>query len=138
MPSKPLRPCKYPGCPELVTSGYCAAHDRPREVARDPERQRLYDRAWQRRRRIYLASHPWCEACLVNGVYEAATDVHHVVPHRGDREVFKSSPLMALCHACHSRITASEGRGGEKDSEWRMSSVGGHPREKISQCGESS
>lgn len=138
MPSKPLRPCKYPGCAELVPSGYCAAHERPRVVERDPERQRLYDRAWQRRRRIHLANHPWCVECLVKGVYEAATDVHHVVPHRGDVKIFWSSPLQSLCHACHSRVTVSEGRGGEKVSSRKMSSADGQPSEKISQCGESS
>lgn len=132
MPSKPLKPCKYPGCPELVASGYCAEHTRPRFYDRDPNRQRLYDRAWKRRRIRQLAENPWCEDCLANGIYEPATDVHHVVPHRGNKKVFLASPLQSLCHACHSRITATEGRGGEKVLGKGTSSAGveklSHPR----------
>lgn len=139
MPNKPLKPCKYPGCPELVSSGYCAAHEqtRPREYDRDPKRQRLYSTAWKKRRLNHLAKHPWCEECLSKGIYTEATDVHHVIPHRGDVKIFWSSPLQSLCHACHSRITAAEGKGGQKVQAEGAASAGVQPREKISQCGES-
>ena len=36
-----------------------------------------------------------------------ATDVHHRIPHRGNRQLFYlRSNLEALAHACHSRATA--------------------------------
>jgi 5-methylcytosine-specific restriction protein A len=138
MPNKPKKPCKYPGCPELVASGYCAAHERPRIVDRDPVRQRLYGRAWQKRRINHLSKHPWCEACMAAERYEAATDVHHTIAHKGNVNLFWSSPLESLCHSCHSRVTASEGRGGSKVWLEGTSSAGVEPCELISQCGESS
>lgn len=120
MPEKALKPCAYPGCPELVKSGYCKRHANARggSFVRDPKRQRLYDRKWQKIRRAHLAKHPWCEECLKKGIYIPATQVHHVIPHKGDPIIFYSSPLMALCLECHSRITASEvrGEGAEKVS----------------------
>lgn len=137
MPNKPLRPCKYPGCPELVASGYCAAHERPRAYDRDPKRQRLYSSSWKKRRLNHLAKHPWCEECLDKCIYTEATDVHHVVPHRGDIKIFWSSPLQSLCHACHSRITATEGKGESKVQVLGSGEREGQSREKISQCGES-
>lgn len=137
MPSAPLKPCTYPGCARLVTSGRCEDHPLTIQATRDPERQKLYDRKWQRRRRLHLSASPWCAECLRHDVYTAATDVHHLVPHRGDSTVFMTSPLESLCHECHSRITQAEGRGGPKVFDRRVSSVGGHPRENFSQCEES-
>ena len=116
MPSKALKPCGYPGCPNLVESGRCELHRSESEFKRDPAVQRLYDRKWQARRKVQLSAHPWCEVCLSKGIYTPATDVHHVTPHRGDKNIFLTSPLESLCHACHSEVTAREvnGRGVEK------------------------
>jgi len=104
MPNAALRPCSYPGCARLVTAGRCELH----QVERDMEIHRLYDRKWQRIRRLHLAGHPWCEACLRGGLYVPATDVHHLTPHRGNRQVFMTSELESLCHSCHSRETVFE------------------------------
>jgi 5-methylcytosine-specific restriction protein A len=42
---------------------------------------------------------------------DLATDVDHVVPHRGDRQLFwDTSNHQALCHSCHSRKTGKEKR----------------------------
>jgi len=138
MPSAPLKPCTYPGCAQLVTSGRCEQHPIVIQLTnRDPERQKLYDRKWQMRRRLHLSKSPWCAECLRHDVHTAATDVHHLVPHRGDKTLFMTSPLESLCHACHSRITQAEGRGGNKVFDRRVSSAGGQPRENFSQCEES-
>jgi 5-methylcytosine-specific restriction protein A len=41
-----------------------------------------------------------------------ATDVDHIIPHRGNQKLmWDQSNWQALCHACHSRKTASEDRG---------------------------
>jgi 5-methylcytosine-specific restriction protein A len=37
-----------------------------------------------------------------------ATDVDHVVPHRGDIKLFMTGELQSLCHSCHSRKTIAE------------------------------
>ena len=112
-PTASLKPCSYPGCANLVRSGRCAKHQIEQNKSefqqyRDPNIQKLYDRRWREVRLKYLASHPWCEECLRANIYEPATDVHHVQRHGGEPSIFRSSPLMALCHRCHSRITANE------------------------------
>lgn len=111
-PMRTLRACAYPGCPELVRSGYCVRHAsvRPVTILRNPEAQRLYDRTWQRRREAQLAREPWCKDCLVDGIYTPATEVHHEIRHKGDRRVFQASPLTSLCKSCHSKRTAVEVR----------------------------
>lgn len=125
MPKKALRPCRYPGCPQLVEQGYCDAHAaiaaemRRGAVVRDPEVQKLYNlRIWRKMRKRQLSMQSWCEECLKEGRYTPAEHVHHVGRHQGDMDKFLNSPLMSLCHSCHSRITIQEmkGRGAEKVS----------------------
>lgn len=100
-------PCTYPGCAELsVSRSRCNKHQV--RVDRDVMRHRLYDRRWQAFRRSYLADNPWCVVCIKLGRYVAATDVHHIERHCGDKNKFIAGPFMALCHACHSAITAKE------------------------------
>lgn len=117
MPSRPLRPCSYPGCPELVKAGYCDAHKRTQPDYHIPEHQRMYNSArWKRMRKAQLTREPWCVDCLAQGVYTVATDVDHIAAHRGDERLFyDANNLQSLCHSCHSRKTASEvfpqGRG---------------------------
>lgn len=125
MPKAALRPCKYPGCPELVESGYCEKHAeivaemRRGSNVRDPKVHRLYGtRRWEQMRKRQLSKQPWCEECLKAGIYTQATDVHHVEVHGGNEYKFYNSPLQSLCHSCHSKITVAEvrGRGAEKVS----------------------
>lgn len=113
VPNRMLKPCSYPGCPNLVTSGRCAEHAGIVQPGRqrDADIHLLYDRQWQARRRKYLSLHPWCENCLSHDLYVPATDVHHKIPHRGDKDLFRTSPLESLCHSCHSAETAKENRG---------------------------
>jgi 5-methylcytosine-specific restriction protein A len=66
----------------------------------------LYNAAWLKRRRLQLARQPLCELCLGEGLAVPARVVHHVVPHRGDALVFRTSPLQSLCewhHNAHAR-----------------------------------
>jgi 5-methylcytosine-specific restriction protein A len=53
-----------------------------------------------------------CEECLLHGITEEATDVDHVVPHKGDMDAFLNGELRSLCHPCHSRKTMREQRLG--------------------------
>jgi 5-methylcytosine-specific restriction protein A len=73
----------------------------------------LYDRSWRRVRLAYLAENPLCaDPFQEHGDRPvAATEVHHLVPHRGDPGLFwDESNWAALCHACHSRATLAEVR----------------------------
>jgi 5-methylcytosine-specific restriction protein A len=113
MPSKPLRPCAYPGCVTLVRHGsYCEKHkSKPTSQVfkRDKNRQSLYDTArWKKLRQRQLALHPWCEHCLLAGVYTLATDVDHIERHFGDHAKFYEGKLQSLCHSCPAKKTRKE------------------------------
>lgn len=75
--------------------------------------QRFYDGQWRATRTRFLAQHPFCVATLEDGKTTCgavATDVDHIIPHRGDRALFLDwKNLQALCHGCHSRKTRAEG-----------------------------
>lgn len=139
MPSRPMRPCAYPGCSELVRSGRCERHRAETQAAenaqRDPRVKRLYNSArWLGIRAGVLARSPWCEVCLAEGRYTVARHVDHINPHGGDVGKFYAGPFQALCIECHSRKTLSEirGRGAEKESSREDPNAAGHPREKKS------
>lgn len=95
--------------------------DAPRKVARRPyrpagrnsEARRLYyTAAWRRIRATHLAGSPLCVACMREGRPVNATDVDHVSPHKGKHHIFyDANNLQSLCHACHSRKTATEDGG---------------------------
>jgi 5-methylcytosine-specific restriction protein A len=70
--------------------------------------------AWRRLRSQQLSVKPLCRMCLASGVTTAATVCDHVVPHRGDPELFWSGPFQSHCATCHSRFKQSEERGGVK------------------------
>lgn len=76
---------------------------------------RLYnDRRWHRLRYKQLQAEPLCKFCLEQGRTEAATVVDHVIPHRGDRDLFFNGELASLCKTCHdSAKQAAEKRGVE-------------------------
>lgn len=144
MPKSAKKPCGYPGCPELVSSGRCPKHkianQRDNSCYRDPLVVALYNSSrWKGMRRLQLIAFPWCAACLTVSIYAAATTADHVVPHRGDPELFYNGELQSLCFSCHSRKTAgetlhkTEGRGGEKLSGRGDTAQGWRRREKISQ-----
>lgn len=111
MPSKPMVPCRHPGCPELVPAGqrYCEKHKglHPEEVRSAGSRG--YNRRWQKARKRFLQAHPLCEECMKKGVYTKATVVDHIIPHRGDPKLFwDESNWQALCKRCHDKKTGNE------------------------------
>lgn len=77
---------------------------------------RGYDYRWQQARAAFLR-HPDNVLCKDPdrrhaGVYRLATDVDHIVPHRGDQVLFwDRSNWQGLCHDCHSFKTAREDGG---------------------------
>lgn len=114
MPTKPLRPCRKPGCTVLVADGYCARH-RPKEAARSEESKQwrwMYGTdTWKQLRAEQMLNEPFCRACAKRGVRRRATDVDHIRDHKGDWAKFTdTNNLESLCHSCHSRKTALEMR----------------------------
>lgn len=65
---------------------------------------------WQKERRIFLDANPFCVECAKEGRDAVkATDVDHIVPHRGDYEKFWAvANWQALCSMHHLEKT---GRG---------------------------
>ena len=111
VPRIPNHPCAHPGCPRLVAHGkkYCDKHAglHPEEVRSSADRG--YGYAWRKARKAYLDAHPLCAECMRQGRYVKATDVDHIVPHRGDRKLFwDTGNWQPLCHRCHSEKTRRE------------------------------
>lgn len=113
MPTKPKRPCGYPGCPEL-TSGYCCEkhhkemNKRYDRYERDPETRKRYGHEWRKIRERYITKHPLCEECKKNGRLQPTEEVHHILP-LSKGGTHDDSNLMSLCKSCHSRLSALEG-----------------------------
>lgn len=116
MPTKPLRPCRHPGCRELVRCGYCDKH-KPRDADRRSAESRQWHGWYSTKlwtddlRPTQLLREPWCRECARHGIRTTATDVDHIEPHNGDWEKFTDrSNLQSLCHVCHSAKTMAESR----------------------------
>lgn len=110
MPSRPLGPCSYPGCPQLAAShGRCGEHQREQRRAFDQARgtasQRGYDAEWRRVRAEVLQAQPFCAQCG-----EPATDVHHADRRYVPGTDHRTYRLEALCHAHHSAVTSRQVR----------------------------
>ena len=114
MPTKPLRPCRKPGCFELVRDGYCEKHTPKRssdrsEAAREWHKLYLLPVWIYDLRPTQLLQHPFCEECSKQGKRVRATDVDHRIDHKGDMALFTDrNNLRSLCHSCHSRKTAKD------------------------------
>lgn len=115
----PKRTCNHPACGELTTKGsYCAEHQKAidkriadRKKAYDDRRlsstQRGYDCRWRKKRAAWLLNNPLCVICKSKGIVKPATELDHIIPHRGNRELFEDdNNLQGLCKSCHSRKTA--------------------------------
>lgn len=109
------RPCKQPGCPELVQSGYCDKHQknvvtespfRSLDTKKTDEERSFYSSsAWTRVSKLFRISHPFCAECEQSGIITASDMVHHVVS-RDDLVARGDNPLSwrwleALCNSCH-------------------------------------
>lgn len=115
MPQKPLKPCKYPGCPELIREGsYCPKHKmianrEYNQCHRDPDFRQRYGRQWVKIRNAYISKHPLCEECEKAGRLVPATEVHHKIPLASGGTNAEEN-LQSLCKACHSRHTLNDTR----------------------------
>lgn len=112
---KPLKPCKYPGCPELIRDGrYCLNHKaiankQYNQYQRDPDFNQRYGRQWKKIRAAYISKHPLCEECEKAGRLVPAKEVHHKIPLASGGTNAEEN-LQALCKPCHSRHTLEKTR----------------------------
>lgn len=118
MPLRPQKPCNAQGCNVLTRNPrYCESHQHllkshVREKPRETSAARGYGYKWQQARAGWLLKHPLCVHCQARGRVVVATDVDHVISHRGDMALFwDRSNWQSLCHACHSAKTATEDGG---------------------------
>jgi 5-methylcytosine-specific restriction protein A len=117
MPTKPMRPCRWTGCPHLTLhpSGYCEQHLKQERRRYDDQRgtanQRGYTYRWRQASALFIAGHPLCSYCQEKDppVITAAVLVDHFVPHRGDMELFwDETNWRSCCDECHRIKTAKE------------------------------
>ena len=115
------RYCLQPGCSAIVAKGRCSTHARATSrAARGSQRERGYTRAWEQRARLFRHAYPLCgmrpgdqapvmSQCYLENRATPATLVDHVVPHRGDADLFwaELTNWQSLCASCHARKTAA-------------------------------
>ena len=118
MALRPQKPCNAQGCNKLTRNPrYCDDHlhllkSVTREKPRESSSARGYNYKWQQARAGYLAKHPLCCRCSLRDLVVAATDVDHIIPHKGDMALFwQRSNWQGLCGPCHSTKTATEDGG---------------------------
>ena len=109
MPRKPLKPCKYPGCPELTSDRFCKKHTKQHQ--RVSANDRGYNHRWRQARIKYFKEHPLCVRCEAQKKLTKATVVDHIQPHRGDETLFwDERNWQSLCKTCHDKKTMTEDR----------------------------
>ncbi len=114
MPDAIRKPCSNPGgCSALVPFGRCEAHAQQTGRAFDSRRgsstRRGYDYRHQRERETFLKRNPICVHCKADGHVEPATELDHIIPHKGNQKLLRDqSNWQGLCKSCHSRKTNAE------------------------------
>lgn len=117
MASKALRPCKHPGCPALTRDGWCEKH-KPKHCRRSSVAYHGWYQLpiWtDKLRPDQLLREPFCREC--GRLFPPddlrhrtpATVVDHIVPFRGDWDLFVDpNNHQSLCKHHHDQKTARE------------------------------
>ena len=127
MPRKAPRPCRSPGCPELVTirEGFCETHlaqnrlnqrhrhrryDQKRMADADERKLSRFYRTstWRKLREAYITEHPLCELCSQLGRITVGTVVDHIIERRDGGHDTDKDNLQTLCNRCHTVKTNEE------------------------------
>lgn len=116
MPSKPRRPCSYPGCGILTVNGRCDKHKRE-PWQRTHDVKRMTGRKLQKERALLFAENPLCVECEKVGIVRAATQRDHIVPlAEGGLDVRENT--QGLCDECHAVKVKEESKRGRAKSRW--------------------
>jgi len=67
---------------------------------------------WKKRSAAQLREHPLCARCASKGRVTVAKVADHIVPHKGDWNLFCLGELQSLCKNCHVSGKQSEERLG--------------------------
>ena len=120
MALRPKTICNYAGCGKTIDEGrYCTKHEvihqlqeNKRKSIRNADYSRMYTWNWRKYSSTFLKQHPLCLICLEDGKIIPASEVDHIKPHKGDKDLFWAEDNhQALCKPCHSRKTAQEDGG---------------------------
>jgi 5-methylcytosine-specific restriction protein A len=108
-----MRPCKQPGCPNLVKAGYCDKH-KHYEVSgfkqldnnKTLETRAFYSSTrWTRTSLEHRRIEPLCRACKGKGIITAGEMVHHDPPLEylltNGLNPYDHRYLATLCNDCH-------------------------------------
>jgi 5-methylcytosine-specific restriction enzyme A len=121
MPKKPMKPCGFSMCSQLVKSGerFCPKHKRAErkryESTRKTAAERGYNAQWRKVRAMQLRHFPMCGCDECQGQRYAADMVHHIVPIDKNPSLrLAMSNLLSMANGCHERLHGSERWGGAK------------------------
>lgn len=64
-------------------------------------RQRGYTPEWDKLSRDHRRQHPLCLGCEAMGLVEVATQVDHIVPHQGNRDLLLDTANLQSCCDWH-------------------------------------
>lgn len=70
--------------------------------------------AWRKARKLQLQREPTCRHCRQVGRITPATDVDHIQRIKDGGSALDPLNFQSLCHDCHARKSAHEGRGTSK------------------------
>jgi 5-methylcytosine-specific restriction protein A len=71
-----------------------------------------YNHRWTKARKLFLDDNPLCNFCNHIGRIEAATVVDHIIPHKGDYDLFWNvNNWQALCTTCHASVKQRQENG---------------------------
>jgi 5-methylcytosine-specific restriction protein A len=74
--------------------------------------ERGYTYRWRQARKQYLIENPLCVMCAAKGRTEQAVTVDHIIPHKGNKELFwDRKNWQSLCKQHHDSKTASQDGG---------------------------
>ena len=120
MALRPKTLCCWAGCGKTIDQGrYCDKHqavyeanENKRKAIRNIDHSKMYTWNWRKYSQNYIKAHPLCRICLEDGKIIPATEVDHITPHKGDKDLFwQEENHQPLCKPCHSRKTVLEDGG---------------------------
>jgi 5-methylcytosine-specific restriction endonuclease McrA len=106
--------CNFPGCNQLIDQSerYCPQHkkEEPKPFSSAVRyNESLYKTTqWKQLRAEVLREQQCCFKCGISKG-EAKLEVHHLIPPRGNEELFfDKDNLVSVCSVCHHIITNQE------------------------------
>ena len=77
--------------------------------------RKLYNSQWVKQRKYYLNTYPLCVMCEAQGKLNAATVVDHIIPHKGNEQLFWDiHNWQPLCKPHHDRDKQRIERRGDR------------------------